>query len=139
MKCTLTIVAFTAAFGLAQFAQAAEEMEEYTAPEAEKTVLESRTDLASGADLEARVIKFTLPADHKGGRHYHTGDLFVYVEKGELTVFLESGEKTVKAGEAFYEIPGQTMHAENMSADEEVELIVFQVGKKGEPLMVKAD
>jgi quercetin dioxygenase-like cupin family protein len=139
MKYTLTIAAFAAAFGLTQFVQAAEEKKEYTAPQTEKTVLESRSDLASGADIEARVVKFMIPAGYKGERHYHTGDLFVYVLKGEMKVFLEDGEKVVKAGEVFYEIPGQVMHAENLNSDEGAEIIVFQIGKKGEPLMVEAD
>lgn len=117
----------------------AEEKKEYTAPDAQKEVLLHQLGLAAGDKLEARVIRFTLPAGFQGGRHYHTGDLIVYVESGSLTAETENGTKTYQAGEVFYEIPGEVMRATNDSTDEEIVLIVFQVGAQGEPLMVEAE
>ena len=117
----------------------AEEKKEYTAPEAQKEVLLHQLGLAAGDKLEARVIRFTLPAGFQGGRHYHTGDLIVYVESGSLTTEMENGTKTYQAGEVFYETPGEVMRGTNDSTDEETVLIVFQVGAQGEPLMVEAE
>ncbi len=111
--------------------------EEYTAPGATKTVLKEQIGLASGDDLEMRAIRFELPAGFVGGRHYHTGDLMVYVQSGALEVETADGSRTVKAGEVYYETPGEAMVGKNAMADGETVLIVFQVGHQGEPLMVK--
>lgn len=117
----------------------ADEKKEYTAPGAEKEVILHQQGLAAGDTLEARVIRFNFPAGFQGGRHYHTGDLIVYVQSGSITAETESGTKTYQAGEAFYEIPGQVMRGTNDSTDEDTVLIVFQVGAQGEPLMVEAE
>jgi quercetin dioxygenase-like cupin family protein len=117
----------------------ADEKQEYKAPGATKDVLLHQMDLAAGDNLEARVIRFTLPAGYKGGRHYHTGDLIVYVASGSLTSETANGTRTYKAGEAFYEIPGEVMRGVNESTDEETVLLVFQVGQQGEPLMVQSE
>lgn len=117
----------------------AEEKQEYTAPGATKEVVLHQQGLAAGDNFEARVIRFTFPAGFKGGRHYHTGDLIVYVQSGSITAETESGTRTFNAGEAFYEIPGQVMRGTNESADEDTVLVVFQVGVQGEPLMVEAE
>lgn len=117
----------------------ADEKKEYTAPGATKDVVLHQKGLAGGENLEARVIRFTLPAGFKGGRHYHTGDLIVYVQSGSLTAETENGTRTYEAGEAFYEIPGEVMRGVNENADVDTVLIVFQVGAQGEPLMVEAE
>lgn len=117
----------------------ADEKKEYTAPGADKKVLLHQLGLAAGDTLEARVIRFNLPAGFQGGRHYHTGDLIVYVQSGSLTAETDNGTKTYQAGEAFYEIPGEVMRGTNDSTDEDTVLIVFQVGAQGEPLMVEAE
>jgi len=116
-----------------------DEKKEYTAPGAGQDVILHQQGLAAGDTLEARVIRFNLPAGFQGGRHYHSGDLIVYVQSGSITSETESGTKTYHAGEAFYEIPGQVMRPRNDSTDEETVLIVFQVGAQGEPLMVEAE
>ncbi len=113
--------------------------EEYTAPKAEKTALLKQEGLAAGSDLEANAIHFKLPPGFKGGRHYHTGDVFVYVLSGSLTVETDEGTRTINAGELYYEVPGMKMFGENLSADSSTELLVIQVGPKGEPIMIKAD
>lgn len=117
----------------------ADEKKEYTAPGATKDVVLHQQGLAAGENLEARVIRFTFPTGFQGGRHYHTGDLIVYVQSGSITAETESGTRTYKAGEAFYEIPGEVMRGINESADEDTVLVVFQVGEQGEPLMVEAE
>jgi quercetin dioxygenase-like cupin family protein len=113
--------------------------EEYTAPKAEKAVLLKQDGLAAGSGLEANAIHFKLPPGFKGGRHYHTGDVFVYVLSGSLSIETDEGTRTINAGEAYYEIPGMKMIGENLSADSSTEILVIQVGPKGEPMMVKAD
>jgi quercetin dioxygenase-like cupin family protein len=128
---TIALLAMTAVAG-------AEEKKEYKAPGATTEQILHQSGLAAGEKLEAKVIRVTMPAGYQGGKHYHTGDLVVYVQSGSLTAESAEGTRTYGAGEAFYEIPGQTMRAVNKSAGEDTVLVVFQVGKQGEPLMVKA-
>lgn len=142
MKRTTLISAAIAACaiaGLSVAVNAGEQKEEYKAPGASKEVLLHQQGLAAGDLLEARVIRFDVPAGHVGGRHYHTGDLIVYVQSGSLTAETENGTKTYKAGEAFYETPGEVMRANNKNTAENTVLVIFQVGVQGEPLMVKAE
>ncbi len=105
---------------------------------AQKTSLLHRK-LDSGEDLEARVIRFDFPPGYVGGKHYHPGDVIVYVQKGSFTVEVGGETHTFEAGEVYPEIPNVSMLARNGSATEETTIIVFQVGKVGEPVMVKAD
>ncbi len=139
-----SVIAVLSVFALALIAlpvaaQTGQSGEEYTAPKAEKVVLLKQDGLAAGSGLEANAIHFKLPPGFKGGRHYHTGDVFVYVLSGSLTVVTDEGTRTINAGELYYEIPGMKMIGENLSADSSAELLVIQVGPKGEPIMIKAD
>jgi quercetin dioxygenase-like cupin family protein len=127
------------ALAIAVTANAGQEKEEYTSPNADVQKLIHQDGLASGPGLEANLLRVTAPAGWIGGKHYHTGDVFVFIEKGAVTVETDAGTRTYKAGESFYETPGQNMIGRNPMADEDTVLVVFQVGPKGEPLMVKAD
>ena len=111
--------------------------EEYKS-KAQKTKL-LYTKLDSGKDLEARVIRFDLPPGYVGGKHYHPGDVFVYVQKGSFTVKVDGETYAFKAGEVYSETPNVPMLASNGSTTEETTIIVFQVGAVGEPVMVKAE
>lgn len=88
---------------------------------------------------EAHVIEVTLPAGWVGPRHYHTGDVFVYVAAGQFTVDVDGeGRKVFEAGEVYHEARNTNMQARNQSATVETKLILFQVGDVGEPLMMMA-
>ncbi len=113
--------------------------EEYTAPKAEKTALLKQVGLAAGSGLEANAVHFTLPPGFKGGKHFHTGDVFVYVLSGALSVETDEGTRTINAGEVYYEIPGMKMIGQNLSADTSTEILVIQVGPQGQPIMIKAE
>lgn len=112
---------------------------EYTAPQAKKAALNKQVGLASDSGLEANVIRFEVEPGFEFSRHYHTGDVFVYVESGALAVETANGREVIQAGEAYYETPNLEMTAANPSASEKAVLVVFQVGGKGEPIMVRAD
>ena len=56
----------------------------------------------SGVDGKTVIVKhFTLPAGYVGGKHFHPGNVFVYVLEGEITVETEKGVLTVPAGELY--------------------------------------
>ena len=93
----------------------------------------------TGVDGQTVIVKhFTLPAGFVGGKHFHPGDVFVYVLEGELTVETDKGTIKVAAGELYPEAPGMKMVGSNMSTDNPLKLVVFQVGETGKPMMIKA-
>ena len=139
MRKTVCAVLSIFALALTAVPAAGQSGEEYTAPKAEKTALLKQVGLAAGSGLEANAIHFKLPPGFKGGRHYHTGDVFVYVLSGALSVETEKGTRTINAGEVYYEIPGMKMIGENLSTDTSTEILVIQVGPQGEPMMIKAE
>ncbi|MCZ6873981.1 MAG: cupin domain-containing protein, partial [bacterium] len=73
-----------------------------------------------------------------GGKHFHPGPVFVYILEGELTVDTEEGRQTFKAGEVYEEPTGRVMQGRNLSTANPLKLVVFQVGDKGKPMMIKA-
>ncbi len=93
-----------------------------------------------GIEGKEVIIKhFGVPPGFVGGRHFHPGPVYVYVLEGELTVETEGGTETYKAGQLFPEALNQVMQGKNLSAADDLELLVFQVGDVGKPLMIKAD
>ena len=61
-----------------------------------------------------------------------------YLE-GELTVELEDETKTFKAGELYPEALERAMVGKNLSTSDDLELLVFQIGDIGKPMMVKVE
>ncbi len=91
-----------------------------------------------GVDGKEMVVKhFGLPAEFVGGKHMHPGPVFVYVLEGEFTVKLAGETKTFKAGELYAEGINEAMVAKNLSASDDLEFLVFQVGDIGKPMMIK--
>lgn len=117
---------------------AAEEKEEYVS-EAEKTKLvEKALPNAEGKVIHIDHIKF--PPDFVGGKHYHSGPVYVYVLDGTFAIDEEGKPtKTFETGEVYEEPIGQTMQATNKSADGPLEVLVIQVSDEGEPLMYRAE
>jgi quercetin dioxygenase-like cupin family protein len=91
-----------------------------------------------GVDGKEMVVKhFAIPPKFVGGKHMHPGPVFVYVLEGEFTVELADGTKTFKAGELYPEGINAAMIAKNLSGTDDLELLVFQVGDIGKPMMIK--
>ena len=86
---------------------------------------------------EVIVKHFALPASFVGGKHMHPGPVFLYVLEGEFTVELAGKTKTFKAGELYHEDINAAMVGKNLSATDDLEILVFQVGDIGKPMMIK--
>ena len=115
----------------------AQRRDEYRTTAKQQEVLKSR--LASVPEKEGTVLRVELPAGWVGDWHHHTGDVFVYVVSGEFVVDVDGqGRKRFVAGQVYHEAVNTTMQARNGSATQAAELILFQVGGKGEPLMIVA-
>ncbi len=109
-------------------------------PKVEVKVKSLHEGTLTGVDSKTVIIKhFTLPAGHVGGKHFHPGDVFVYVLEGELTIETEKGMLTVPAGELYPEVPGMVMRGKNLSTSVPAKVLVFQVGDTGKPMMIKAE
>jgi len=93
-----------------------------------------------GADgKEMTVVHLAIPPGFVGGKHLHTGPVFVYVLEGELTVTLSGETKTFKAGDLYPEDINAAMVGKNLSTSDDLEILVFQVGEIGKPMMIKVD
>ena len=92
--------------------------------------------LANAANQEVTVMTLVAaPGADSTGAHQHPGPVFAYVLKGEIENQVDPGPPTVfRAGDVFHEPP---MHAHrvfrNLSKTEPAEVLIFQIGKKGEP------
>ncbi len=112
---------------------------------AEEYVVKARSQKLYQAPLhgaegkEMTVMHFALPPGFAGGKHLHTGTVFVYVLEGELTVSLSGETKTFQAGELYPEDINAAMVGKNLSASDDLEILVFQVGDIGKPMMIKVD
>lgn len=116
----------------------AQQKQEYVPRAETKKLVE--TALHGVAGKKVTIVQFKLSPEWMGGKHYHTGPVFVYVAKGALTIE-EAGkpQQTFRAGQLYVEPIGQTMRGRNLSTKEAAEIVVFQVHGEGEPLMYKAD
>jgi len=112
--------------------------EEYK-PTAEQTPL-LRSDLEALPGNEANIVRMDFPAGWTGGKHYHTGDVFLYILEGELVLDVEGQDpQTLGPGKAYHESVEKVMTAHNPSTTQAAKVIIFQVGAKDEPLMIKAE
>ena len=109
--------------------------EEYVSKAKAKTLYQAPLQGVEGKEI---VVKhFGIPPKFVGGKHMHPGPVFVYVLKGELTIELENGTKTYKAGELYPEEINAAMVGKNLSGTNDLEILVFQVGDIGKPMMIK--
>ena len=100
-----------------------------------KVLFKSSIDKSDGTEVLIKEAFF--PPDWKAPRHYHNGNLFIYVIEGEFEVHLEGGKKTIyKKGEALQMKPGVEMEARNASDTHPLKLSVFQVGQANVPFVV---
>lgn len=114
-----------------------EKREEYK-PIAEVTEI-LRDELAA-IEGEVTVLRVEVRPGWIGERHYHTGDVLVYVLEGKFIVDIDGeGRKVFGPGQVYHEAVNTVMQARNGSATERATIVIFQVGDKGEPLMIKAD
>ena len=86
------------------------------------------------------IIKhLALPPGHVGGKHFHSGPVYVYVVEGAFTIETEGGgTRTIPAGGLYKEPLGRTMRASNLTTTDWVKIVVFQVGDEGKRMMLKA-
>lgn len=120
-------------------ALAGEKHEEYKSPGSTLKIL-LKEPLHGLKNETVTIARATFPPGWVGGKHYHTGSVYVYVLKGAFTVHEKGKEPlTLPAGTLYREPIGNPMEARNGSASEASEILLMQVGRQGEPLMIKTD
>ncbi len=130
-----TALASAILFGMASFQ--ATGAEEYIWKAQAKTLHQAPLQGVEGKEMIVKHL--AVPPKFVGGKHMHPGPVFVYVLEGELTVELEGKTKTFKAGELYPEDINAAMVGKNLSASDDLELLVFQVGDIGKPMMIKVE
>ncbi len=130
------VLAAAMVVGMASF-HSADAQQEYVIKAKVQTLHKAPLPGVEGKEV---IIKhFGIPSGFVGGRHSHPGPVYVYVLEGELTVETKDGIETYKAGQLYPEQIDQVMLGKNLSASDDLELLVFQVGDIGKPMMIKAD
>jgi len=93
-----------------------------------------------GVEGKEMIVKhFSIPPEFVGGRHMHPGPVWVYVLEGVLTVELDGETKTFSAGELYPEDIDTAMTGRNLSGTDDLEMLVFQIGDIGKPMMYKVE
>ena len=127
----------TAAAVLAALPALAGSEKEYV-PDVETEALH-KAPLPGVEGKEVIVMRFKAPPGYIGERHQHPGPVYVFILSGEMEVETEAGTQTIGAGEFIEEPMNVTMQPRNTSDSEPVDLLVFQIGDVGRPMMVKVD
>jgi len=101
-------------------------------------LFQSSITKSDGTDVLIREAFF--PVGWTAPRHYHNGNLFIYVIEGEFEVTLDGEEtKIYKSGDALQMRAGVEMDARNPSDSLNLKLAVFQVGKPNDPFVVPVE
>jgi quercetin dioxygenase-like cupin family protein len=112
--------------------------EEYVSTAEIKTLVQKPLPEMEGKQIT--ILDVTAPPGWTGGRHYHSGPVFVVVKEGAFTIEVDGKpQHTIKAGEAYEEPIGTPMLAKNLNTAEPAKFLVIQVSNAGEPLMYKAE
>ncbi len=96
-----------------------------------------KTPLNGVDGKEVNILHIAVSPGFQTSKHYHPGQLFIYVVEGAVTIELD-GQPPVKfgPGDVFEEPPGKLMVGKNLSSTHGARLIVFQIGDKGKPLLI---
>jgi quercetin dioxygenase-like cupin family protein len=112
--------------------------EEYKSTAEIRTLVQKPVPGVEGKQLT--ILHVSAPPEWIGGKHYHTGPVYVYILKGPFTVDEEGkGTQVFETGQVYEEPIGEPMQAKNTNAGEPMEMLVVQISNEGEPLMYKAE
>lgn len=105
-------------------------------PPIKRTELQ-KVDLAGAQGQEGVLARVEIAPGATVPKHFHPGDVFVYVLQGTFWWEADGGErKTFKAGDSFHVMPKHVHSEGNASPSEPATLMAFFVKPKGEPLSV---
>ncbi len=99
-----------------------------------------KTAVAGVEGKEVVILHLSAPPGFATAKHFHPGQVFVYILEGTITIEIE-GDAPLKLGpgDVFQEPSGRSMVGKNLSSTHGAKFLVFQISDKGKPLMVKAE
>lgn len=103
-----------------------------------KRLLQEPADVTN---REGHLMAVAMPPGSVVEAHKHPGPVFAYIVRGEVENQVEpEPPKVYRAGDLFYEAPGQVHRfLRNSSKTEPAQLIIFEVGDRGLPLAVSVE
>ncbi len=133
------VLAGTIASGMATSQDLRAHEQEMQVPKATITPLLKAT-LPGMEGKVVNIVHISAPPGFVTAKHFHPGQVFVYVLEGAITIEME-GDAPLKLGpgDVFQEPPGKSMVGKNLSSTHGAKLVVFQIGDKGKPLTVEAE
>jgi quercetin dioxygenase-like cupin family protein len=95
----------------------------------------------AGPEKEGAVALVEFPPGTSSAAHRHNAHVFVYVLEGSLVMQVKGGQEvTLKAGDTFYENPGDIhVVSKNASPTAPAKILTFFVKDKGAPATVPAN
>ena len=110
-----------------------------TAQQVDKKTPLLKVDMTGVQGQEGYVVLHEMAPGAVDERHYHNGDVFLYILEGSETIELAGqAPVSVKAGQS-YHIPAKVVIApKNDSMTAPVKFITFAVVPKGQPVSVSA-
>jgi quercetin dioxygenase-like cupin family protein len=95
----------------------------------------------SGPEKEGALAIVEYPPGTSSMAHRHNAHVFVYVLEGSVVMQVKGGQEvTLKAGDTFYENPGDIhVVSKNASATAPAKILTFFVKDKGAPATVPAN
>ena len=85
---------------------------------------------------EVTILKITIKPGQSTGWHHHQIPVFAYVQSGTLTVELENGKSIIYPPNSSFAEMTNTQHNGTNKGTDDLVLIAFFVGIKGEPLSI---
>ena len=136
----LVLMAAITEFAIGGLVASAQENKEVYVPTADLKILLDTKPLHGVDGKHVTILRGTFPAGWLGGRHYHTGPVYVYVLEGSFTID-EQGKprQTYTVGQLYEEPIGTPMQARNINMSEQLKVLLFQVHGQGEPLAYKVE
>lgn len=98
-----------------------------------------RAALQADRSEEVLIREVKFPPGFDSPRHFHTGDVFVYVISGEGQIAIDGEARMVRTGEVLQEAADDVMIMSNSSDTDWLHFVVFQVGPEGAPMSKKAE
>lgn len=99
---------------------------------------EAILEKVNGAEVLVR--EHLYPPGWQAPRHYHDGDLFIYVISGTFEVVSEAtGRVEYESGQSVHMAADTLMDARNASDTEALKLVIFQIGERDGPFLVPVE
>lgn len=96
-----------------------------------------KTPLASRDGMAVVAFHVDYPPGFTSPKHFHTGQVFVYVLEGSGAMEVAGDVQVASAGEVMHELANAAMVMRNQSESEWLRFVVFQISPEDAPPFVR--